>query len=308
MSPAIGFDVGGQFVKAVLVSDGGEVLTDGRAPTGETTDIARLCDVLASLRAELAAGDHPVGLGIAGVTDREGVLKGAPHLPLLVGESLASVIGEAIGSRVHVHNDADCAAVAEGWGGAATGRADFLVVAVGTGVGAGLVLDSKLRVGASGYGCEFGHSIVVEGGRRCGCGNRGCLEAYVSETAARHLVEEASPDLARCVREHRERGGGYAQALFELGAAGDTAAEELAGSMIDKLGTAIASAVNLLDLSTVVIGGGIGPAIVRRSARLREAAGRSLFARPASDLELLAASRGPLAGAIGAARLAMLAH
>lgn len=323
---ALGFDVGGQSVKAVLVSAEGDVLARASAPTGEATRVEDLADSLAALRARLlteaapaaATGARrvasqvrplPVGVGVAGALDRSGAMRGSPHLPLLVGTRVGAALSARLAAPVAVHNDADCAAMAEGWHGAAEGCDDFLMIAIGTGVGSGLVLGGRLRAGASGYGCELGHMMVVHGGRRCGCGNAGCLEAYLSETAARALVAEASTALRERVGARRSgAGGGAAEALFGLGAEGDAEAEDIAGRMVDVLGAAIGSVVNVLDLTTIVLGGGIAPGVLARMDRLREAAGSTLFARPASDLVLVAASRGPLAGAIGAARLGMISR
>lgn len=323
---ALGFDVGGQSVKAVLVSADGEVLARGNAPTGEDTTIDSLADSLLELRRRLLADAQPdaatggavrrvagrarplaAGIGLAGALDRGGFLRGSPHLPRLVGERVGAALSARLSAPVAVHNDADCAAVAEGWRGAARGCDDFLTIAIGTGVGSGLVLGGRLRAGASGYGCELGHMMVVHGGRRCGCGNAGCLEAYISETAARGLVDEAPAALRARVEARREAfGGGAAEALFALGAAGDADAEALAGRMVDVLGAAVGSVVNVLDLTTVVLGGGIAPGVLARRDRLLAAAAGNLFARPASALAIVAASCGPEAGAVGAARLGML--
>ncbi len=318
---SLGFDVGGQSVKAVAVSSLSEVLTRAAAPTGEETDADELADTLASLRDDLlrdlprapgpAAGSPRVhvGVGIAGVIDRSGALRGSPHLPRLVGSKLAERLSSRLGTTAVVHNDADCAAMAEGWRGAADGVDDFLLLTIGTGIGSGLVLGGKLRAGESGFGSEFGHMVVVHGGRTCGCGNKGCLEAYISETAARKHFEEALPELQHKVTMRRsERGGGFAEAIFDLGELGHRGADAISSLMIDVLGSAIASAVNVLDLTTIVIGGGIAPAVIARMPRLRAAVAASLFARPVEDVKLAAASRGPLAGAIGAARLGMLAE
>ncbi|MBI5506411.1 MAG: ROK family protein [Deltaproteobacteria bacterium] len=305
----LGFDVGGQSVKAALVDGDGAMLEHCSAGTGRATDAVALVETLASLRRRLV-GEHRVaervGIGIAGVLDRSGTLRGAPNLPLLTGQPLESLLGRGLGGSVVVRNDADCAALAEGWGGAAAGREDFMLVTLGTGVGSGLVLGGRIRRGSSGYGCEFGHMIVDYEGRRCGCGNRGCLEAYVSETAARQQRDEWESSLASAVDEHvAAHGGGVAEALFDLGSGGNGEAEQVAGRMVDLLGSAIASAINLLDLTTIVLGGGIAPGFLARIERLRAAVAASLFARPVADIELLAASRGPWAGAIGAARAAI---
>lgn len=313
-APSLGFDVGGTSIKAVLVSPAAKVLAQAGLPTGPETTGEILADAIAALRDQLLdeAPSHEIagiGVGMAGAIDRSGTLCGAPHLPRLIGVDVMALLTTRLGVPVAVHNDADCAAMAEGWGGAADGIEDFLMLAIGTGIGSGLVLGGRLRAGASGFGCEFGHVMVEFGGRLCGCGNRGCLEAYISETAATRQVEEAPAGLRARVAERRAReGGGHAEAVFELGAAGDAEAEAIAGRMVDVFGAAIGSAVNVLDLTTIVIGGGIAPGVLSRVERLCAAAQGSLFARPIEALGLVPASRGPLAGAIGAARLGMLAR
>jgi glucokinase len=312
--PAFGFDVGGQSAKVALVSPSGDVVAQTTIATGDGTTADSLADAISATRKELCAAHSvpagaAVGVGIAGVLGRDGALRGAPHLPLLVGCRLAELIGARTGAAAVVHNDVDCAAVAEGWGGAADGLDDYLMIAIGTGVGSGLVLGGRLRVGRSNFGCEFGHAMVVHQGRRCGCGNLGCLEAYICETAARAFADEAPNEVRERIAARREKaGGGFAQAIFELGAAGDADAEAIAAIMVDMLGAAIGSVVNVLDLETIVLGGGIAPGVLARLARLRAAMAGTLFVRAESEITILAAARGSLAGAIGAARLGMLAR
>lgn len=312
----IGFDVGGQSAKAVLLGAEGRILGEAKHPTGLQTDRDRLVSALAGLGLELSKGApsdcriaETLGVGIAGVMSSDGVLAGSPNLPSLRGTRVADALSESLRRPVVVDNDANCAAVAEGWrGGAADGVMDFLLLTLGSGIGSGLVLDGELYHGATGYACELGHTIIVAGGRICGCGNRGCLEAYVSERAARALAAEAGGDLASDVDALvSARGWGHAHALFALASAGDRAAAGVADEMICKLGAGLGSAINLLDVPTLVLGGGIAPAVMERQHQLRAAIQATLFARAVETVELLAARRGSDAGAVGAARLAMLA-
>jgi glucokinase len=249
-----------------------------------------------------------IGVGIAGVMASDGVLAGSPNLPRLVGTQVRDALSEGLRRAVVIDNDANCAALAEGWyGGAADGCSDFLLVTLGSGVGSGLVLDGALYHGATGYACELGHTIVVAGGRQCGCGNRGCLEAYVSETAARSLAAEAGGALSAKVEKLvTERGAGHAHALFTLAEHGDETAAGVIRGMITMLGAGLASAVNLLDVPTLVLGGGIAPGVLDREAQLRTAMAAFLFARSAGAVTIVGARRGADAGAVGAARLAML--
>jgi len=311
----IGFDVGGQSVKAVLLGEDAEKLAEAKRPTGLVTNAGTLIEALADLGVRLSKAApggcevaETVGVGIAGVMASDGVLAGSPNLPRMVGTQVRSALTDGLRRSVVIDNDANCAALAEGWhGGAADGCADFFLLTLGSGIGSGLVLGGALYHGATGYGCELGHTIIVAGGRRCGCGNRGCLEAYVSESAARSLVAEAAGELpAKVEKLVNERKWGHAHALFSLADEGDRPAADVVGGMIRMLGAGLGSAVNLLDVPTLVLGGGIAPAVLEREPQLRAAIGEFLFARPVEAVTILGARRGSDAGAVGAARLAML--
>jgi glucokinase len=311
----IGFDVGGQSAKAVLLGSNAEKLGEAKRPTGLATDAAALINALADLGVVLsksAPSDceiaETVGVGIAGVMASDGVLAGSPNLPRMVGTQVREALSLGLRRSVVIDNDANCAALAESWhGGAAAGCRDFLLVTLGSGIGSGLVLGGALYHGATGYACELGHTIIVAGGRLCGCGNRGCLEAYVSETAARQLAVEAGEALSAKVEKLvNERKGGHAHALFTLAEAGDKAAMSVVDGMVRMLGSGLGSAVNLLDVPAIVLGGGIAPGVLAREPQLRVAMQSSLFARPVEAVKILGALRGSDAGAVGAARLAML--
>ncbi|MFT4569502.1 MAG: glucokinase [Hyphomicrobiaceae bacterium] len=332
MGNTIGFDVGGRSVKGVLVDSDGAVLATTKQPTGFSTNLESLADALRISMTELGqtriadgslAKDSvaiPFGLGIAGSRTKEQLLRGSPNLPALCGHDVGAVVGAVLGRPAIVENDANCAATAEHWIGAAGGCPDFLMVALGTGVGSGLFLGNQLFQGSTGRGCELGHTIVERGGRLCGCGNRGCLEAYISETAVRARVRESTEQLesvvsvrARAQAQSQSQGqgqgqgqtDGWARALFDLAAEGEPRAEALACEMVEVLGGAIACAVNLFDLPTVVLGGGLARGVLGRLDDLNRGLASALFARRTGDVRIVGAALGPLAGAIGAARIAM---
>lgn len=310
--PLIGFDIGGQSVKAVLVDAEVNVTARGRRSTGTDTTVGSLATVIRELLDELLEGGRPeaLGVGIAGVIGTSGKLEGSPNMPALIGHSIAEELSALIGVRAVVENDANCAAYAEGWHGAADGVRDYLVVTLGTGLGSGVVLGGELFRGSTGYACELGHSIVQAGGRQCGCGNLGCLEAYASEAAMRSILSERDDELTAAVlgRVDEEKEG-YTQALYSLaaGASTDRSIEPMARGVVEEmirmLGIGLASAVNVLDLETIVIAGGIAPSVVSRMVSLRAAMQSALFARSIDAVSLLASVHGDDAGAIGAARL-----
>lgn len=309
----IGFDVGGQSVKAAVIDDRAQVIARGRRTTGSGTTVESLAAAVAELLDELADGRRPeaLGVGIAGVVGMTGRLEGSPNMPALTGRPVAQELSALLDTRVVVENDANCAAYAEGWYGAADGVSDYMVVTLGTGLGSGVVLGGSLYRGTTGYACELGHSIIAVGGRVCGCGNRGCLEAYASEAGMRAILVEREDELTAAVLERvahdRE---GYTEALYALadGAASDSSIELMARGAVDDmiriLGAGLASAVNVFDIETLVIAGGIAPAVVGRIDDLRRAMDSALFARSVEAVSVLPSVHGIDAGAIGAARLA----
>ncbi|MGB8652728.1 MAG: ROK family protein, partial [Mycobacteriales bacterium] len=184
MGLAIGVDVGGTKVAAGVVADDGTVLATTRRPTPSYSpdDVEHtIADVVTELRR-----DHDVeavGLGAAGFidVDRSTVLF-APNLAWR-DEPLRDEVAKLIGLPVVVENDANAMAWGEYRFGAGRGHDHLVCVTVGTGIGGGIVLDGRLYRGRFGIGAEFGHVQVVPGGRRCGCGQRGCWEQYCSGRA-----------------------------------------------------------------------------------------------------------------------------
>jgi len=249
-----------------------------------------------------------IGVGAPGVIDpHDGTVQQAPNLPgwmepFDVAEALSSALG---GVPVAVDNDVNVGTLAEHRLGAGKGADNLLGVFAGTGIGAGVVLDGELRRGPTGAAGEIGHMIVRRGGRLCGCGGRGHLEAY----AGRAAMERRARDLERKGRDtvlvdlapaRRMTSGVFVKAL----AAGDAVAIELIDDAVGALGVAIASCVSLLDIALVVVGGGLadrmGPRFVER---VEEACRTDVFPRN-PDLRIVPAALGDRGGSMGAALMA----
>jgi glucokinase len=307
--PWIGIDLGGTKVYGVVLDDG-EVTaeTKRKTPLGGGPDavIDTIAAVVTELRSRQAAAG--AGVGAPGVVDHtRGTVRRAPNLPGFDAEvDLGPRLSRALGGlEVRVDNDANVAVVAEHRLGAARDDTDVLGVWVGTGVGGGLVLDGALRRGASGIAGEIGHTVVQPGGRVCGCGFAGHLEAYAGrgamerEARERHL-HGAPTALVELAGDGRMTSGVWAKALHQ----GDALAGELIDDAVNALGAAVVSAVTLLDLSTVVIGGGLseklGPSF---AGRVEQAARNALYIR-GSSLRVAPAQLGDRAGAVGAALMA----
>jgi glucokinase len=310
-----GIDLGGTKIQAVIVDDDHKPVGSARRPTptsGGPEDVAGAME-LALREAAAAAEIEPARLSGIGVgspgTIEDGNVTSARNLPGWEGTfALAATLRSALGPEVRVGNDVQVATDAELKLGAGQPYDSLLGVFWGTGVGGGLILDGGPWTGRGGAG-EIGHMVVEIDGARCTCGRRGCMEAYAGRAAmelhARKLYEgkgHHKTDLFKLMREHeRERltSGIWARALDRH----DELATEIVDRAVRALGAGIASAVNLLDVEAVVIGGGLGVRLGDSYAkRIARAMHPHLFAdnRP-PDVHV--AALGDLGGAIGAALL-----
>jgi glucokinase len=310
-----GLDLGGTKIQAVLLDGRRSVLTQARRPTprkGGARDVVEaLAGALAEACAEAGVETREltgVGVGSPGVIDaRRGVVTGARNLP---GEGapirMTAGLRELTGTRAYVENDVTVGVWAEYALGAARRTKSLLGVWWGTGVGGGIVLDGKYWEGR-GAAAELGHVVVKVGGARCTCGRRGCLEAYAGrgsmELRARQLHRRGrKTDLFKIMEKRgrtRLQSGVWERALEQ----GDELATELIDRAVKALGAGVASAVNLLDVETVVIGGGLGTRLGEPYVeRIRAAMMPHLFADERPPAVRLAAL-GDLGGAIGAALL-----
>ena len=291
----VGVDVGGTKVAAILVDDSGTVLERSRAETESTAYASMVSGIVeAASRVSEGASITSVGLAIAGnvAADRSHVLF-SPHLPL-AGEPLASDLTNALGIPVLIENDANAAAWAEHETGAGREASEMLFVALGTGLGAGLILRNELYSGSQGFAGEAGHITVVVDGRSCPCGARGCWERYASGTAL--------------VAEYIERGGDSeiaGPAITRAAAAGDQRSRDSITTVGEWLGRGLASLVAVLDPERIVIGGGVSEAGEMLLAPARQMLAASVTGQGRRPLPpVVGAELGNQAGAVGAAMLA----
>ena len=308
MGLAVGVDVGGTKVAAGVVDDGGVIVESTRVPT-PADDPRRLRTTITELVQELA-GRHDVvsvGLGAAGFVnaDRTG-LYFSPHVSW-GDEPVTGLLQDSLGLPVTVENDGNAAAWAEHVYGAGRGVPDQLMVALGTGIGGGLILGGEIYRGGHGVAAEIGHLGLVPGGRLCECGRHGCFEEYASGSALQRLAREVAADGS--APKLLELAGGDADAVTgsqvtELAKAGEPEALRLFERLAEPLGMGIASLVAVLDPSVVVLGGGVSEAGELLLGPTRPTLERQLSGRdhrPAPELRL--AELGNDAGLIGAADL-----
>ncbi len=295
----IGLDVGGTAIKAGLADANGAVLAERSCASDHGAGAAAFVDQLAALVRELAPeGADGVGLGIAGIVDaRAGVLVESPNLAGLANLPLSAELERRLGpsfGRVVLENDANAAAWGEHGFGAAREVDDALLVTLGTGIGGGLVLGGRLWRGA-GFAGELGHVVIDPHGRPCPCGSVGCVEQYASATAAGRRAAELGLPAEK---------PGDVPLLAERARAGAPAESQLLFKIGRDLGRALAAAVSLLDVGTIVVGGGFAAAFDRLEVGILAGLDERSYVARKRPPALLPALLGNRAGWLGAARLA----
>jgi glucokinase len=310
-----GIDLGGTKIQCVIVDERQKVLGQARGATPTVGGPAAVADAMATALRDAAtdAGIETsalagIGIGSPGAVDaKAGTVSGAGNLPDWAGSfPLGPTLSDALGTKVAIGNDVGVATDAELSLGAGLKVSSLIGVFWGTGVGSGIILDRKPWHGRGAAG-ELGHTVVKIGGRRCLCGRRGCVEAYsgraAMEARARKLHAAGKPtDLFKLMEKNghtRLTSSVWAKALERK----DGLARELIHDAVEALGAGIASAINLLDVEMVVIGGGLGIRLGEPYVeRIKAAMHPHLFVdeRPP---EVRLAELGDLGGAIGASLL-----
>jgi glucokinase len=314
-APRGGIDLGGTKIEAIIVDAGNQVLGQSRQPTptdGGPADVAKQMAEAMSAAATAAgvetAALRGIGVGSPGdVDDAAGTVANARNLPnWLQPFELAASLSQRLGAGVHLGNDVQVATLAEFHLGAGKPYDSLLGVFWGTGVGGGIILDGQPWRGRGGAG-EIGHTVVKRGGAHCPCGRRGCLEAYAGRgameaRARRELDKGANTDLFKLMKQRgrtRLTSSIWGHALQHQ----DPLATELIDRAVRALGAGIASAVNLLDVEAVIIGGGLG---VRFGQPMAERISTEMHPHLFNDSRppaVRVAGLGDLGGALGAALL-----
>jgi glucokinase len=316
MSVRGGIDLGGTKVQAVVVDDENRVQGDARRPTprdgGPPAVVAEMAVTLreAAKKAQVDPSElRGIGVGSPGaVNEAAGTVAHARNLPMWEEPfALGDVLSNEFGTPVVIGNDVQVAVEAEFELGAGRPYSSLLGVFWGTGVGGGLILEGKPWLGRGAAG-EFGHMVIRLGGAKCPCGRRGCVEAYAGRAAmeerARRAVEKGQKTelftLMESTGHDRLTSGVWARALDRR----DPLATRLVERAVAALAAGIGSAINLLDIEAVIIGGGLGTRLGAPYAKqIERAMLPHLFVSerpPAVHLAKL----GDLGGAIGAALLA----
>jgi glucokinase len=313
-SVIIGVDVGGTTTAVGLVTRDGDVIADASAPTRASSrdpvdTIVTLIGEVTEKAGLAARSIAAVGVGVPGPVDAERGIVGEPvtHIPALAGRALAAELGGRVGVPVAVDNDVNALALGEATLGTGRGARSLVVLSVGTGIGAGIVLEGRLVRSAAGFGGELGHTPVKFDGPLCWCGLRGCLAFYAS---GRGIADLARARVGESPTMLSKAAGGDPSAItaplvFRAAEEGD----RLAGAIVDDacraLGAMLGTIVNGLNPEVLVITGGVVESLVKLEATILRASREYAFpqALAATRIEIVPGSK--RSSVRGAAALAL---
>ncbi len=277
----LGVDIGGTKVEAGLVASSGEVLISQRVPmaarSSEKEGLKSVFAAIDALRRDPRARQaKAIGIAVPGWVDsNRGLVVDATNLPCWKQYPLARKVGNRYRLPARLANDANAAALAESAWGAGAGYRHMFYVALGTGIGVGMILNGELFAGTTGAAGEGGHMTIDLAGPLCGCGKRGCVEVYASGTAVgRQARERASENPVAGARMLASAGGAVdkltAEIVTRAADDGDPLAQEILQSSADRLAIWLGGIIDLLEPEVIVIGGGFGRVMMRYAPRMRD--------------------------------------
>ncbi|MDE6690624.1 MAG: ROK family protein [Clostridia bacterium] len=309
MKNFLGIDIGGTFVKGVLVDEKGKILCDGSVPTGSENGGENMCANIAALCADLQtrAGvmAEAAGVGCPGMIADSGTVLFAGNLGL-ENFPLKEKLSALLKMPVTVTNDANAAALGEAVFGAGKEYSDSVFITLGTGVGGGIIIGGKIFTGGKNVGAEIGHMVIKHGGEKCTCGRKGCFEAYSSATAlirdTRSAMEEdKSSAMWKCGGLDKVTG----RTAFDY-ADTDPAARKVVDGYIYNLACGIINLANIFRPQAVILGGGVAGQGEKLIAPLQERLNAKIFGGQGyAPVKIVKASLGNSAGALGSAKLVM---
>ena len=312
MGNRIGIDVGGTNIKIALVNEKGSIIYSNSIPTraemGYEYTINSMKEAIRDLLKETkteAKDIEGMGFGFPGQIDcQKGIVRLAPNIPGWVEVPIAEIMEKEFGIPTRVDNDVRCAALGELNFGAGIGCENLICITVGTGIGSGLIINGKLVRGASNAAGEIGHiKLDIKEGPLCGCGDRGCLEAFASGPSIVAMAEEyikggkstkyrelANPEITPYI-------------VSEAAKLGDPVAKRIFTIMGEYIGVGLASVVNLLNPEKIIIGGGVAAAGDILMNPIKETLVKRAMPISGAAVEVVPAQLGNTAGVIGASLL-----
>ncbi len=268
----IGIDLGGTNIAAGIVNENFEIIAKVSIPTGAERPAAEIAADMAKLCHEVCAkaGIAPteiasVGIASPGIANHDdGVIEYSCNLPSFRRFAVCEAVKAGFPvSECFVENDANAAAWGEVIAGSAKGTRDSIMITLGTGVGGGIVIDGKIISGFNYAGGELGHIVIEADGVPCGCGRKGCWEAYSSATALIRMTKEKLDECAAAGRATvmtdmvQKAGKVSGRTAFDAMRKGDAAGEEVVRKYVRYLATGLTNIINIFQPEVLSIGGGV---------------------------------------------------
>ena len=313
MNYYVGMDLGGTNTKIGLVYEAGNIIFTTIVKTDSKDGMEKTVERLSNILIEQIKGSNidyndvkGVGLGVPGPVANERIVKFWANFPWPKEVDLAAEFEKNLNRKVKVDNDVNVITLGEMWKGGAQGYRNVLGLAIGTGIGGGIIADGKLVSGKNGAGGEVGHIKVEKEGKLCGCGQNGCWEAYASATG---LVREANSRLTvnknNLLYERTQGREVEAKDIFDAAKEGDNFSISLVDYEAEYIALGIGNLLNILDPEIIVIGGGVALAGEILFDRIKEKLTKYALSSTLEGLKIVPAELGNDAGIIGAAYLGM---
>ena len=312
----IGIDLGGTNIVAGVVDNKYNIIAKAECKTAVPRPEAEVCDSMAAVvkeamkKAKIKIDEVAhIGIGVPGAVNPETrVIETSPNL-FFQNWEIAAMMEERLHKYVKVENDANAAALGEFLAGSAKGSKNAVAITLGTGVGGGIIIDGKIYSGSNFAGAELGHMVIVKDGNQCGCGRKGCWEAYASATALINMTKEAikneKPEFSymlNAVGDDLDKVNG--KTAFDAMRDGDATGTEVVNKYIGYLATGLINVINIFQPDVLCIGGGISKEGETLLGPLRAIIEQERFTKHNDKQTLVcAASLGNAAGIIGAAML-----
>lgn len=303
----IGIDLGGTNIAGGLVADDGSLVYKTSIPTvtdSEEALLAAIAGVINDIKAK-ANGEEitSVGIGVPGhADDKTGIVVYCNNIPFK-NTDLVGYMERETGLSCRIGNDANAAALAEVLFGSAKEFDNAVMITLGTGIGAGIILDNKIFAGCNGSAGEIGHISLYPDGIECNCGRRGCYELYGSATALKRQTREAmeahpESKLWELAKTPEDVNG---KTAFDAMRAGDEAGSAVVKQYVRYIATGVLDIINLLCPEAIIFGGGIAKEGENLLAPIREIVKKECYSSYGKQTRFLIAELGNDAGIIGAA-------
>lgn len=309
-----GIDLGGTTLVGAIAGTDGRIVAERSVPTqshrGPQAVLDTAADLVNALADSVGARVAAVGMGVPGLVDlRAGVTKFLPNLPTQWRDvAVREILSPRLGCEVYLLNDVRTATLGELTFGHGKEADTMIFFALGTGIGGGVVVNRVLRLGPLGAAGELGHQTILPDGPRCGCGNRGCLEALASAPAiaaegVRLLLSGQAPKLQEIV--DGDAGRVTTKEMAQAATQGDQRVAEAITRAAEYLGIGVANAITILHPDLVVLGGGAAAMGELLFDPVRKTVARRVNMFPVDTIRIEPSMLGDRAGVLGAVALAM---